>query len=560
MNAFTDRSVEFLIGIFPVQMGKTEVLLNALGYIVDQEPGPGLIVYPTEKDAKKVLKNRIHPLFTFNQRLKRHILGGTDALGLDEMRFSRCVIYPAWSNSPSAMASTPCRYVFLDEVDKFPPFAGREASPLKLSEMRTRTFRGRRKICIFSTPTTDEGYIFKEWLRSNQQTFHVPCPRCSRFQVFDFFKGLKWPEGSTAEGLKAAQNAWYQCEACELQIPNQGKFEMVSRGRWVPAGVTITDRGELEGEAPSRLRTGFHINAISSPWVTFSDIGAEFLDAKDDRGRLMNFFNSTLALPWREKVETIKDVHLRKRKRDYISGHAPPGGLRVVAGVDVQADHIWYVIRAWGEGERSWLLRWGRVETFKELAKVLFISYRCGTLVLKVERVLVDSGHRTDEVYKFCKKHRPTTYPAKGQGGLAMISPAKVTRPHPGVVLFNFKADYWKDKLARFIQTEDDEPGAWYLPDDVAKEYLDQMISEHRIPKRYYGRTFSTWEPLTEHTPNHYFDCEVLVTVAADSIGVRYLEEDPEAEAEPAPPPATPPGEQWLEGGSGWMGGGSIWE
>jgi phage terminase large subunit GpA-like protein len=45
------------------QMLKTELILNFLGYIVDQDPGPVLIVEPREEDAKALSKDRVAPMF-----------------------------------------------------------------------------------------------------------------------------------------------------------------------------------------------------------------------------------------------------------------------------------------------------------------------------------------------------------------------------------------------------------------------------------------------------------------------------------------------------------------
>ena len=45
------------------------------------------------------------------------------------------------ANSPSSLASRAIKYVFFDEVDKYPVFSGKEANPIKLATERTKTFR-----------------------------------------------------------------------------------------------------------------------------------------------------------------------------------------------------------------------------------------------------------------------------------------------------------------------------------------------------------------------------------------------------------------------------------
>ena len=47
----------------------------------------------------------------------------------------------------------PARYLFLDEVDAYPPSADEEGDPVALAEARTRTFSWRSKAFLASTPT-----------------------------------------------------------------------------------------------------------------------------------------------------------------------------------------------------------------------------------------------------------------------------------------------------------------------------------------------------------------------------------------------------------------------
>ena len=51
-----------------------------------------------------------------------------------------------------------------------------------------------------------------------------------------------------------------------------------------------------------RSRAGFWINAIYSPWLSFSEIASEWLNSYQKPELLMNFVNSWLAEPWREVI------------------------------------------------------------------------------------------------------------------------------------------------------------------------------------------------------------------------------------------------------------------
>ena len=97
----------------------------------------------------------------------------------------------------------------------------------------------------------------------------------------------------------------------------------------------------------------------------WSDIASEFIKSKDYIELLMNFVNSWLAEVWEEKIEETTVDKIRNLARDYDEGIVPEDVLVLTAGVDVQKDHFYYVIRGWGYYEESWLIRTGKRQAFR---------------------------------------------------------------------------------------------------------------------------------------------------------------------------------------------------
>lgn len=62
MDALTDPKVKEICMVAASQVGKSELELNFIGYIIDQDPGSVLYVQPTIDDAKKFSKLRIAPM------------------------------------------------------------------------------------------------------------------------------------------------------------------------------------------------------------------------------------------------------------------------------------------------------------------------------------------------------------------------------------------------------------------------------------------------------------------------------------------------------------------
>lgn len=543
LNSYSDPSIEQITIIASTQVAKTETQLNILGYIIDQDPGPTLFVMPREDDAKKMATRRFLPMVESSPRLAQHLSSAKSDRKTIEYRLGNALVSFAWANSPAALASTPARNVLLDEVDKYPLFSGKEADPISLATERQRTFWNRKRV-ITSTPTTRDGYIHREWATSTRSRYHVPCARCGTFQVL-VFPQVRWPKDIRDPALiRRERLAVYVCTHCNGEIGELEKPKMLAEGVWCPDGCTVDDSGRIRGKRPVTENAGFHLSALYSPWLTFSEVGAKFLEAKDDPPRLLNFVNSWLGEPWEEKGEEISPEYLATRAAPHARGEVPAEALVLTAGVDVQDAHLYYAIRAWGTGETSWLVQADRVETWDELLEVLArthypVSGRTGE-AQRVRRVCMDSGHRTDEVYQISRQLSDLIRPVKGQQKIAGGIPIRMSRvernfqgqmARTGVKLWHLDTSYFKDKLARLIRTPLESPGAWRVHDDPALEYLRQVASEHKVIRldRKTGRTSSVWTNRPGFGGNHWLDCEVYALAAADMLGVWRARPEPAA-------------------------------
>ena len=62
MDAVSDPTVRQVVVMSAGQVGKTEVLLNMIGFHVDQDPAPILVVQPTLSMAQAFSKDRLAPM------------------------------------------------------------------------------------------------------------------------------------------------------------------------------------------------------------------------------------------------------------------------------------------------------------------------------------------------------------------------------------------------------------------------------------------------------------------------------------------------------------------
>jgi phage terminase large subunit GpA-like protein len=207
------------------QLGKTSILENFIGYIIDLDPGPVLLVQPREADCKAFSKDRLAPMLRDCGTLRGKV---ADVRSRDSnntilhKRFTGGSITMSAASSPAGLAMRSIRYCLLDEVDRYPASAGSEGDPVNLAITRTANFWN-RKIALCSTPTVKgASRIEAAWLESNQQMYWVPCPHCGTHQVLHW-ASVEWPEGDP-------EKAQYRCEHCGQMIGEHQKSWMVKHG------------------------------------------------------------------------------------------------------------------------------------------------------------------------------------------------------------------------------------------------------------------------------------------------------------------------------------------
>ena len=115
MDELLNHETEEIIFCKCTQIGGTEVELNMLGYVVQQDPAPAEVVYPIETMATSVAEHRIKPMIESTPTLYKKYDRNSSNL---ELNFTDMFIKLVWSNSPSGLASFAMKYLFLDEVKK----------------------------------------------------------------------------------------------------------------------------------------------------------------------------------------------------------------------------------------------------------------------------------------------------------------------------------------------------------------------------------------------------------------------------------------------------------
>lgn len=562
MDAWAFSSVREVIAVAPPQTGKSEANLNTLGWAVDQDPGPAMLVMQTDADAKDMSRDRIRPMFEQSERLAECLSSAADDTATLRIALRHMPLYLGWGSSVSRLASKPLKYIWFDEEEKYPDVFTKETDPIRLGKKRVRTFVN-HKIMRTCSPTVESGSIWRARLSAELRfVYQVRCPDCGHYHVMQF-KQVHVPEGERdGKRILSKQLAWYECPQCGSCWDDARRDQAVSLGRWVDEQDGVDLAVALRAQRPTVI--SFHYSALVSSFVSLSEIMKVWFEAQGDRSALRDFFNGYLAEPWVE-YRTEREVdRITVLRDDRPTGAIPSGCVvaGVVAAADTQKYGLWYEVRAFGFGleRESWQVRSGYIPygghgdenrlslnpsvMFRPLLDVVFSE---PVLDAKgneyhVETLVIDSGgDYTAEVYDFARLHRGRVWAYKGEQSIRGKThdftqldyyPASRGRKRPipgGLRLLKSNTKYWKDKLSSCLEVSPHDPGAWHLNAECSDDWCEQLTAEYVDDK-------GNWV-CPKHKDNHAWDCSHMTLLAAEVLRIPYrvpnspkkqeIEEDP---------------------------------
>ena len=549
MDEFCNFDTEEIALVKATQLGGTESLFNMLGWIIQQDPSPTMLVYPSDILGESISVNRFQPMLRASEPLRQR-WRENDSSKL-ELQFDGMYLTIVGSNSPANLASRPVRFLFLDEVDKYPGATKKEADPIKLARERTKTFHN-RKIFMTSTPTLKSGHIWQALEDADVvKHFFVPCPHCEKYIELKWSQ-VTFPNEDGMSYMDRAELANYVCQECGSVITDQDKPKMLRFGEW----------RVVQQNAAIARKVAFWINTLYSPFVRWSEIAREFLLSKDNPDTFQNFTNSWLAEPWEDtKLKTNADT-VMERQTEMPEFVVPEWAKILTGGVDVQENCLYWSIRAWGNYLTSQNIAHGQAFSFAEVERIMNLQYsKADGTAMVVQLALIDSGDNTDAVYDFCASNSDWALPSKGSSHpmtthFKLSTVNKTDSRAYGMKLVMIDTDKYKDMIAGRMK-KNNGSGSWMVYQGCDREYAEQVTAEHKVNVRSGQHTVQKWTLKTSHADNHYLDTEVYAMCAADMLGVRsfHLEEidmDTRTEAKPKTEPKSD--NNWLgTNGQSWL-------
>lgn len=537
MDAFTDPKVKHIIMAAASQVGKSELINNCIGYIIDEDPGSILFIQPTTVDAKEYSKLRIAPMIRDCPTLREKV---SDPKSRDSGNTILQKTYPGGiltmcgSTEAHALASKPIRYIFGDERDRWALSAGNEGDPWGLAMARQTTFYNAKSVEV-STPTIhNASAIETAFATGTMERWKSRCPHCGEYHE------IKWADiRFEYEKIPVAGNTtykvlkhYYVCQGCGC-ISSELEMKRAP-ARW-------------EAENPDAYANGvrsFWLNAFVSPWASWESIILKYLNAIGNPRAMQVVFNTCFGEVWEDRGDLEDEDSLLSRREDYGKRdddtpiELPDGVLVLTAGVDTQDDRMEYEIVGHGTFGETWGIEKGIVmgrpdddATWEALDELVFdrvLRFENG-VGLRVSMSFVDEGgHFTMQVRAQCRARlgkkvfcikglpgadKPFTAPPKKQKILVhQVAVGTCWQYQIGV-------DSGKEIIMDNLKVQRPGPKYCHFPkrDDYGENYFNGLLSETKIydPNK---KNPWAWKKIPGHERNEALDCRNYALAAFSAL------------------------------------------
>lgn len=357
LEKYDDPNVHFFTLAKSARIGGT--LFFGICIIIEavlKSRGPIGWLDPTGKTAKSVSRREIEPYLKECKPLMRlAIVSKTTWTTLEKM-FTNCLFTMLGAGSINDLGGRQWARVIINEQDRIPNRSEDAPTPSNEAEVRSSQFEQTRKIVRNSTPFSEAGLTWGEFIAGSQDHAYQPCPECHGYQRFTFFKepaepdrwmrvaandpilatdpvplnhgvpGTRPPDsrrpenekhikpakdgrGYLVRGIPQTGRVWWP-EECKDRKTGRWDVDKVAvaaryecafcHAKWQHDQLTwLNDRYQLRSHnifAP-REHVSAHLSALYSPWQTWGSIAKTWLLAQGSAAKLRGFFNLILGIP-----------------------------------------------------------------------------------------------------------------------------------------------------------------------------------------------------------------------------------------------------------------------
>lgn len=351
----------------PAQTGKTDMVINWVGYSAKCDPADMMIVQTSQTTSRDFSIRRVDRLHRHSPDIGAMLAAGTQSDNtFDKQYRSGMMLSLSWP-AINELSGKPIPRLWLTDYDRMPQNVDGEGSPFMLARKRATTFRSHGMCAVESSPgfmvdnpkwikTSDHEApptqgILAIYNQGDRRLWLWQCQDCDLWFEPDF-PLLQYED--TEDAMSAAENAYLACPHCggiyhhDPVDGRPGKHEMNRYGRWVPDNCTIDKDGVIHGTPIRSSIASFWLKGVAaafSDWKTlvFNYIMAEReYESTQSEEALKTTVNTDQGLPYTPKMlQNDRVPEVLKARAKPLSQKAVPTGVRfLVASIDVQKNRF----------------------------------------------------------------------------------------------------------------------------------------------------------------------------------------------------------------------------
>jgi phage terminase large subunit GpA-like protein len=530
---FNPRNQEIVFQLFS-RGGKSEVVLNALGYTIDQRPCRIGVMWPTLGQAKKWSKDDFQISLIEPTPPLLDLVGD----GIGRRKSDNTILHKLYAgglidivgaNAPGDLRRMKARFLYADEIDAVVEISSDEGDQLAIFKKRGAEFADTIEVYCSYPSLKRRSRIEAKLLETDFRQWLVTCAKCGGEPYVMHRNQLRYDRENPAD-------AKIECPNCRGLLNDHDRFEMMRKGAWK---ATRTFKGKCGFQAnsmlwphpvdPQKYPGGFlHVLAQREMDVANSD------NPERSRRTIVNMDDAeTYEAEFEHKPE---HTALFLRREEYNPSEMLPAGvLAVFFFVDVQADRLELFVDGFGQKNQIWALDYQVIKgtplappdqgCWAELDRILSITrfpHPSGKY-LSPSGGLLDCGYKPDHVFAFTRtRARRRIFASRGATtlGRPIIGRRAKREGNPPAKVWELGTNEAKDIIYQRLDLDNQAANGYqHFPKigQFSEQYFAMLTAEDSEMKRAGDGKFYRWFFCENGVRNEALDGRVG-TMAAERI------------------------------------------
>lgn len=343
----------------PARSGKSQGLLNWLGYTAKCDPMDMMVLHMTQSTARNWSLSDLAKLFRNSPELKATLRPGRQQDNVFDKEFLSgnrlTIVHP----SITELSGKTVGRLWAMDYDRLPLDIDGEGDPFTLLKKRAQTLKRFGMTVAESSP--GHPVLDPKWMPSSpheappcagilsiynsgdRHRWYWQCRACREAFEPDF-KLLNYP--LSCDPMESAEQVVMGCPHCGNVMTPEMQYELNLGGQWLREGEHWNPDGTITGKGRRSKTASFWLKGPAAGFTTWKELVLKYLEAEQDFERSGNeeklkaVINTDLGLPYTPKsVQNARlPETLKSRAETYNQkGEVPAGVAFLMSMIDVQA-------------------------------------------------------------------------------------------------------------------------------------------------------------------------------------------------------------------------------